>query len=128
MESSRGDSDIASGLRKERQAFYVRAATQARNSVKMDIPKPALRPPIQPPGLYNLIPCGLLHFDLEFGDFDAFQEEVEGWKKDPAFLDRLFAAFGRFFYNSHQVIPLQSAQFLHWRVNGSTKSVWQGLN
>lgn len=48
MESSRGVPDIAMGLRNERHAFYVRAATLARGSVKMDIPKPALRPPIQP--------------------------------------------------------------------------------
>ena len=103
MESSRGDPDIASGLRKERQAFYVRAATSARNSVKMDIPKPSLRPSIQPPGLYFLLPCGLFHFDLECGQFDAFEEEVQRWKTDPAFMDRLLAAYGRFHLPQHQV-------------------------
>ena len=97
VESSRGDSDIAMGLRKERQASYVRAAASARGSVKMDIPKPALRPPIQPPGLYHLIPCGLLNFDLECGDLHAFEKEVEGWKNDAAFMDWLFAAYGRFY-------------------------------
>jgi hypothetical protein len=111
MESSRGDSDVASGLRKERQAFYVRVATSARNSVKMDIPKPALRPPIQPPGLYYLIPCGLLDFDLECGEFGAFQEEVDAWKNDPACMDRLFAAYGRFYRPSHQVKSLPAFQF-----------------
>jgi hypothetical protein len=111
MESSRGDGDVASGLRKERQAFYVRAATSARNSVKMDIPKPALRPPIQPPGLYYLIPCGLLNFDLECGEFGAFQEEVDAWKNDPASMDRLFAAYGRFHRPSHQVTSFPAFQF-----------------
>lgn len=110
-ESSRGEAHVASVLRKERQAFYVRAATSARISVKMEIPKPALRPPIHPPGLCYLIPCGLLNFDLECGEFDAFQEEVEGWKNDPAFMVRLFAAYGRFFLPQHQVNAFPSFQF-----------------
>jgi hypothetical protein len=103
MENLGGAHDIASMLRKERQAFYIKAASEARSSVKMDIPKPPLRPPIQPPGLFYLLPCGLLKVDLECGDFEAFQEEVEEWKNDPSFLDRLFAAYGRFHCPSHQV-------------------------
>jgi hypothetical protein len=97
------DHDIAGKLRKERQAFYIKAASEARSGVKMDTPKPPLRPPIQPPGLFHLLPCGLLKVDLECGDFHAFQEEVDLWKKDPSFQDRLFAAYGRFCYPSHQV-------------------------
>jgi hypothetical protein len=103
MENLGGAHDIASKLRKERQAFYIKAASEARSSVKMDIPKPPLRPPIQPPGLFYLLPCGLLKVDLECGDFEAFQQEVEEWKNDPSFLDRLFAAYGRFHCPSHQV-------------------------
>ena len=77
----------------------------------MDIPKPALRPPIQPPGLYHLMPCGLLNFDLESGDFHAFQEEVEGWKNDPGFMNKFFAAYGRFYLPTHQVHIFPSLQF-----------------
>ena len=106
MESPRDVPDSAMGLRKERQAFYMRVAASARGSVKMDIPKPPLRPPIEPPGLYHLMQCGLLNFDLDFGDFDNFQEEVEGWKKDPGFMDRLFAAYGRFYSPTHQVYAI----------------------
>ena len=111
MESPRGVPDSAMGLRKERQAFYVRAATSTRGSVKMDIPKPALRAPIQPPGLYHLMPCGLLNFDMDCGDFHAFQDEVEGWKNDPGFMDRRFAAYGRFYSPTHQVHAFPSLQF-----------------
>ena len=95
--------DLALGLRKDRQAFYVKAASGARASVKMDTPKPALRPPIQPPGLFYLMPCGLLKFDLECGEFEAFQHEVQKWQNDPSFMDRLCAAYGRFYMPSHQV-------------------------
>jgi hypothetical protein len=49
------------------------------------------------------MPCGLLKFDLECGDFQAFQDEVHKWENDPLFMDRLFAAFGRFHTPSHQV-------------------------
>ena len=70
----------------------------------MDVPKPALRPPIQPPGLFYLLPCGLLTFDLECGEFHAFEEEVANLKNDPAFMDRVFAAYGRFYSAKHQVI------------------------
>jgi hypothetical protein len=69
----------------------------------MDYPKPALRPPIQPPGLYHLMACGLLNFDLECGEFHAFEEEVEKWQHDPSFFDRLWAAYGRFHGPCHQV-------------------------
>lgn len=107
MESSSGHPDIATTLRKERHAFYVRAASSARGSVKMAIPKPQLKPPIQPPGLYYLMPCGLFKFDLELGEFHSFEEEIQGWKNDPAFMDRLWAAYGRFSWPSHQVkVPL----------------------
>ena len=98
------DADIVTGLRKERQAFYVGAATSARASVKMDTPKPALRPPIQPPGLYYLMQCGLLKFDAKCSEFPAFQEELEAWKNDPAFKHRLLAAYGTFHLPKHQVI------------------------
>jgi hypothetical protein len=105
-ESSRGENDIAARLRKDRQAFYIKATGAARASITMDIPKPPLRPPIQPPGLFHLLVCGLLKFDLECGEFHVFQEEVENWKNDPSFMDRLFAAYGRFYSPSHQVHPL----------------------
>ena len=78
----------------DRQSFYVKVASGARATVKMDTPKPALRPPIQPPGLFYLMPCGLLRFDLECGEFQAFQDEVQKWQADPAFMDRFFAAYG----------------------------------
>ena len=89
-DTSRDPPDIAARLRKERQAFYIKAESAARVSVTMDTPKPTLRPPMQPPGLFFLLKCGLLRFDLECGDFPAFLEEVENWKTDPAFTDRLF--------------------------------------
>ena len=60
METPRGEEDLAAGLRKERHAFYLKAASAARATVKMDTPKPPLRPPIQPPGLFHLLACGLL--------------------------------------------------------------------
>jgi hypothetical protein len=101
MQSPRAHPDIAMGLRKERQAFYVGATTLAHASVQMDSPKPALRPPIQPPGLYHLMQCGLLKFDAECSEFHVFEEELEGWKNDPAFIDRLFAAYGRFYSSKH---------------------------
>ena len=109
-QSPRAEPDIATGLRKERQAFYVGAATSARASVKMDTLKPALRPPIQPPGLYHLMQCGLLKFDAECGEFHAFEEELDGWRNDPNFNDRLFAAYGRFCLPKHQVCVLPSLQ------------------
>ena len=102
-ETSRDPPDIATRLRKERQAFYIKAASAARASVTMDTPKPTLRPPMQPPGLYYLLECGLLRFDLECGDFPAFLEEVENWKTDPTFMDRLCLAYGRFHLPDHQV-------------------------
>jgi hypothetical protein len=102
-ETPRDPPDIATRLRKERQAFYIKAANAARASVTMDTPKPTLRPPMQPPGLFYLLECGLLRFDLECGDFPAFLEEVENWKADPAFQDRLFLAYGRFYSPDHQV-------------------------
>ena len=101
--TSRGENDVATRLRKERQAFYAKAASAARSSVTMDTPKPTLRPQVQPPGLFHLLVCGLLTFDLECGDFPAFLGEVENWKNDPSFMDRLFAAYGRFYSPDHQV-------------------------
>ena len=103
MESPRHEQDMAAELRKERHAFYQRAASAARGSVKMDTPKPPLRPPIQPPGLFYLMSCGLLAFDLEGGKYVDFEAEVQQWKDGPAFMDRLFAAFGRFCNPKHQV-------------------------
>ena len=97
--------DLALVLRKDRQAFYLKAASSARATVKMDTPKPALRPTIQPPGFFHLIPCGLLKCDLEYGEFQEFQDEVQKWQNDPACMDMLFAAFGRFSIPSHQVQP-----------------------
>ena len=108
MQSSPRSPDLASGLRKDRQTFYVKVASGAQASVRMDIPKPSLRPPIQPPGLFYLMACGLLKFDLDGGEFQAFQAEVEKWQNDPSFMDRLFAAFGRFHLPSHQVQPKPS--------------------
>jgi hypothetical protein len=105
VQTSTGSEDVGLRLRKDRQAFYVKAASAARSSIKMENPKPALRPPIQPPGLFHLMACGLLKFDFEFGEFHAFQEEVTKWQNDPSFMDRLFAAYGRFYSPSHQVQP-----------------------
>ena len=105
MNRSACTQDLATGLRKDRQAFYVKVASDARASVKMDTTKPALRPPIQPPGLFFLIACGLLKLDLEFGDFQGFQGEVDKWVNDPHFLDRLYAAYGRYCHPLHQVLP-----------------------
>ena len=102
-EKSANDHDIAGKLKKERQAFYIKAASGARLGVKMDIPKPQLRPPMQPPGLFHLLPCGLLNVDLDSGDFQAFQEEVDNWRNGGSFLDRLFMAYGRFYTPAHQV-------------------------
>lgn len=102
-DTSSGENDVAARLRHDRQAFYLKAASVARASVKMDIPKPPLRPPVQPPGLFHLLQCGLLKFDLESGSFPAFQEEVDNWRNDPTFMDRLFAAYGRFHAPPHQV-------------------------
>lgn len=95
--------DAALALRKDRHAFYMRAASAARVSVRMDTPKPALRSSIQPPGLFYLVACGLLNFDFERGDLQTFEAEVQKWSDDPAFMDRLFAAYGRFHSASHQV-------------------------
>lgn len=105
MENLGDDHDIAARLRVDRQAFYVKAATAARESVTMDRPKPPLRPPMQPPGLFYLLQCGLLKFDLDNGEFQDFEEEVHNWKNSPSFMDRLDAAYGRFHYPSHQVQP-----------------------
>ena len=69
--------DMILGLRKDRHAFHKRAANAARTSVKMENPKPTLRPPIQPPGLFHLMACGLLTFDLERGEFQAFEDKVQ---------------------------------------------------
>jgi hypothetical protein len=119
MQAPRGDLDIASALRKERQFAYVKASAAARGSVKMDGPKPALRPPIQPPGFFHLLPCGLLNFDLETGDFHSFEEEVASWRSDPACMDRLFAAFGRFSWPKHQVMVVTSPILPLWLHNVS---------
>jgi hypothetical protein len=106
MESPRGEEDMAAEFRKERFASYLRAASVARGSVQMDIPKPPLRPPIQPPGLFYLMSSGLLAFDLEGGKYEDFETEVQQWKDDPTFIDKLFAAFGRFCNPKHQVTTI----------------------
>ena len=80
--------DVAVALKTDRQQFYVKAASATRSAVKMDIPKPQLRPPIQPPSLLYLMLCELLKFDLECGDMQAFQDVVQNWQKDPSFMDR----------------------------------------
>lgn len=103
VQASTSEPDIASALRKERQFFYVTAAAAARGTVTMDGPKPSLRPPIRPPGFFHLLPCGLLNFDIDCGDYHAFEEEVHNWRTDPACMDRLFAAYGRFAWPKHQV-------------------------
>ena len=102
-ESAGGEQDVAARLRKERQAFYGKAASLARANVKMETAKPSLRPPMQPPGLFHLLPCGLLKVDLELGSFPVFQDEVHKWKNDPSCMDRLFASYGRFYSPAHQV-------------------------
>ena len=86
MQSSASSLDLAAGLRRDRQAFYVKVASGARSSMKMDFPKPALRAPLQPPGLFYLMACGLFNFDLECGEFHAFEVEVENWRNDMHFL------------------------------------------
>ena len=101
--NSSGEHDVAGRLRKDRQTFYLKAASAARANVKMDNPKPPLRPPVQPPGLFHLLQCGLLKFDLECGSFPDFQQEVDSWRNDPSFMDMLCAAYGRFHIRSHQV-------------------------
>ena len=103
MEPAREEHDFAQVLRAERHAFYVKAATTARGTVKMDTPKPSLRPPIQPPGLFHLLACGLMAFDLEHGKFEDFENQVKEWKNHPTFKDRLWAAYGRFHGPTHQV-------------------------
>lgn len=106
MPADSATTDVALGLRKDRQAFYVKAASAARSEVQMDYPKPALRPPLKPPGLFHLMACGLLKFDVECGDIEAFQEEVENLQNDPSFMDRFWAAYGRFCCPIYQVHPL----------------------
>ena len=105
MPASSGSQDVAMALRKDRQAFYVKTASAARSSVKMEYPKPALMPPLQPPGLFHLMACGLLDFDVTCGEFETFQEEVEKWQKDPLFMVRLWASYGKFHGPIHQVHP-----------------------
>lgn len=102
-ETARGEHDMAMGLRKERQSFLLRAASAARGSVKMDVPKPPLRPALQPPGLFHLMACGLLQFDLDRGNLEDFEARIHEWKTGPMFMDKLFAAYGRFYKPSHQV-------------------------
>ena len=95
--------EVAARLRKERQAFYIKSASAARAEVKMDMVKPALRPPIQTPGLFHLLLCGLFQFDLQCDSWTSFEEEVTNWRNDPHCMDRLCAAYGRFYLPQHQV-------------------------
>lgn len=93
-------------LQRDRHAFAMQAANIARASVKMNNLKPTLRPPIQPPGLFHLIPSGILTFDLERDEFLAFEEQVQKWNSHPACTDRLFMAYGKFHSSAHQVYVL----------------------
>lgn len=102
-ETPREEHDLAGGIRKERQTFYLKAANAARGTVTMDVPKPPLRPSIQPPSLFYLISCGLLEFDLERGKYEDFEAQIQEWKFARNFMDRLFAAYGRFRIASHLV-------------------------
>ena len=111
-ENAGGEEDVAAKLRKDRHAYYGKAASAARASVKMETVKPPLMPPMLPPGLFHLLPCGLLKADLESGNFPAFQAEVENWRKDPTCLDRLYAAYGRFYSPAHQVTSLFALVFI----------------
>jgi hypothetical protein len=103
METPTKEHDLALSLRKERHAFYLKAASAARGTVKMDHPKPPLMTPIEPPGLYHLMASGFLAIDLEHGKFEDFEVQVHEWKTHPSFKDRLFAAYGRFWVPAHQV-------------------------
>jgi hypothetical protein len=106
METPTEEHDMALGLRKERHAFYLKAASAARGTVKMDHPKPPLMTPLEPPALYHLMACDLLPIDLEQGKFEDFEVQVHEWKTHPSFKDRLFMAFGRFCVPAHQVSSL----------------------
>jgi hypothetical protein len=90
-------------LRKDRHAFYMRAASTARVSVRMDTPKPVLRSSIQPPGLFYLVACGLINFDFKRGELQTFEAEVQKWSEGLAFKNKLFVAYGRFYEPSHHV-------------------------
>ena len=105
VHTSTSAEDVALRLRKDRQAAYVKAASAAQSSVKMDNPKPQLRTRGDPPGLFHLMACGLLDFDFECGEFHAFEEEVTNWKNGTGFTERLLAAYGRFHLHFHQVLP-----------------------
>ena len=102
-ENSAGEVDVAAKLRKDRQAFYLKATNAARMEVKMDTAKPPLMPPLAPPGLFHLLQCGFLKFDVHKGSFPDFQEEVDNWRHDPACMDKLWAAYGKFHSPLHQV-------------------------
>ena len=95
-ETPRGERDLAFELRKEHEAFYLRTATAARGSVQMDVPKPPLRPVIQPPALFYLMSCGLLQFDIDRGKYEDFEAQIQEWKCTRNFMDMLFQAYGRF--------------------------------
>lgn len=69
--------EMVLGLWRDRHAFHMRTANAARGSMKMNNPKPALRPPIQHPGLFHLMACDLLTFNLERGEFQAFEDKVQ---------------------------------------------------
>ena len=110
-ESAGGEQDVAARLQKDRQAFYGKVASLARANVKMETAKPSLRPPLPPPGLFHLLPCGLLKVDLVLGSFPAFQDEVQKWRNDPSCMDMLFASYGRFYSPAHQVNSLLNTLF-----------------
>ena len=116
VQTAAASQDVAVALRKDRQQFYVKVASAARLGVKMEIPKPVLKPPLQPPGMFYLLACGLLTFDLENGEFHEFQELVHKWRNDPCFIDRFWAAYGRFHDPSHQVQPVPSPLALMYYV------------
>jgi hypothetical protein len=78
--------------------------------MKMKNSKSTLRPPIQSPGLFHFMTCGLPTFDLKRDEYQAFEDEVQKLNNDPAFMDMLFVTCGRFYSPSHQ---LQALGFFH---------------
>jgi hypothetical protein len=47
--------------------------------------------------------CGLLNFDLKRGEFQTFEVEIQKWSDNSAFIDKLFAAYDRFYSHSQEV-------------------------
>ena len=82
METPTKEHDLALSLRKERHAFYLKAASAARGTVKMDHPKPPLMTPIEPPGLYHLMASGFLGGRRSLHSSIAFQSAaIDGCRR-----------------------------------------------